>query len=75
MKKILIILILFVLAVGTVQAALTYDNEYYKKHIADLRSGGQNDPFRRHLVEMDALLFPGTGDAAVWYVNFFNAIN
>jgi hypothetical protein len=69
MKKFLIILILIAAMVSTVSAGLVYDYDYYKKHISDLRSGGQNDPFRRHLVEASSILFPSSGDATIWYVN------
>ncbi len=67
MKKMIVLMILAIVA--SAQAGLIYDDAYYKLHIGAFRGRGQNDPFRRHLVEVDALLFAGTGDAAVWYVN------
>ncbi len=71
MKKMIvwIILVVMLAIVASAQAGLIYDDAYYKLHAGAFRGLGQNDPFRRHLVEVDALLFAGTGDSAVWYVN------
>ena len=69
MKKILMILILFACVMSTAQAGIIYGEEYYKQNRMNLMSAGQDDPLFRHLVETNALLFPATGDAAVWYVN------
>lgn len=69
MKKILIFLIVIAFLATVVDAGIVYDAEYYKKHITSFRTFARNDPMRRHLVEVNALLFPATGDATVWYVN------
>jgi len=69
MKKILMILIVFLFAASSVQAGLVYDSEYYKHNRMNSLSAGQNDPIYRHLVEAGTILFPETGDATVWYVN------
>ncbi len=69
MKKILTIMLLFAFLAGVTNAGIVFGNEYYKKHIGVFRTASQNDPYRRHLTEVNAILFPATGDATVWYVN------
>jgi len=66
MKKFLIILLLLA---GVAQAGLVYDSTFYRKNVSLLRGLGNQDPLYRHLVEVNTLLFPATGDATVWYVD------
>jgi len=70
MKKFCLILMVLACFVGTAQAGnLTYNEANYKKHLATVRTAGQNDPLMNFINEVDTI-FSGTATVGITNILF-----
>jgi len=72
MKKLLISLLLFAFMIGTVQAALTYDQDFYYKNRMQSLSGSGTDPLYQFIGEVEGML-DGSGSTTTTNILFTSA--